>query len=1056
MKEIQRIAWVTNWRPPGTGNFPNYLYYEGNDIHVLRNSTQQSPKSTGSLIANLVVFLKDTANNNAISAVLLSDLTLGIVAGTNYQVNSIRCVPDLKGAASAFSNAPNNSWSIEDVSFNFRTGQISATQLTNPGGNEIKNFNFLLSIQIKNSNNITFETFTRVHIHNDITRAWLTPSTLNIVKDENNCRLSIYAEFSSGVVADISNHPGITWASGTSTNVSVTTPGYLTGSIVNGSSVITASISPALNNLAGNLQITSAIVTVDSSWQNPSVIDYVECIKGPGKNNPGVRNILFISEGYDAEADGIGNLFRGARKRFKKMTASLIKKIEKENSKEPYKSLFANNSVNIWRYYTPSGEKVCTLLSEVVETKYYHVQSIPIPGTKPVQFSITEQLVNTNVAKSVKDYIADSDNDLAGSGLHCLPWHPDLLINPNVSSLENLAHWNKYRKNSPANANRELTLGGLVRKVGLPTPADKNLTISQLKTKWHNLYDPNLICYDSDLSDTNPGTVHVREITFKFWRLLAERRMLDERNTRFGISMGDKPRAYPLTPADYEDSYYFYDFGANMVTGDLDSKGFNYNRRRTSRKNIDNLLLNLRDLKDSTMQNPPAIGAQWSDNGTRGLDYDLVIFLCHAPHYGGTRIPGNNNIQQSAGVCCSLEDQRYFTYTVVTNSGNRRKIDDSAYPNPLRPNNNTKQTFLHEISHALTLGDEYGGKQANLPQGYAAGMRNLQAEVSLLDQNGNLDAQKINWRWLRIETAGVLTNIQGPDGNGKHTLTLRPGHTLNFEKNQTIYLRKKDLPNIDPNSQTPSADFNGPITIYDIVGETLLVTNLANAPGTPTDWIVVKLNELTFDGQGAVKVVGQGVTGSGTYFLTQLKPGSKINVGGQIGEVQTITNHTALTLTSGSAFSTAVTDFTKFTCRPPALEKFSELISHTVRKVITANNATMTTYPCLVNNDGVQDQQPEISQLAVGSTNYFHLSHGVENYNQIVGLYANGAEYNCGVFHPTGTCMMRNVTDNIDPETGEYTTHSFCPVCRYVLVDKLDPSLHKIMFDAYNLNYPKI
>lgn len=73
------------------------------------------------------------------------------------------------------------------------------------------------------------------------------------------------------------------------------------------------------------------------------------------------------------------------------------------------------------------------------------------------------------------------------------------------------------------------------------------------------------------------------------------------------------------------------------------------------------------------------------------------------------------------------------------------------------------------------------------------------------------------------------------------------------------------------------------------------------------------------------------------------------------------------------------------------------------------------------------------------------------DHSEIVGLYANGLEYSCGIFHPTGKCIMRK----------EYTqdrkeTLSFCPVCRYALVDQIDPIQHKMIERDYNGRYPTL
>jgi hypothetical protein len=51
----------------------------------------------------------------------------------------------------------------------------------------------------------------------------------------------------------------------------------------------------------------------------------------------------------------------------------------------------------------------------------------------------------------------------------------------------------------------------------------------------------------------------------------------------------------------------------------------------------------------------------------------------------------------------------------------------------------------------------------------------------------------------------------------------------------------------------------------------------------------------------------------------------------------------------------------------------------------------------------------------------------------IIGLYDGGGYRDCGVFRPTGQCKMRSGFDK---------TTLFCHVCRYVIVDAVDPTKH--------------
>jgi hypothetical protein len=59
----------------------------------------------------------------------------------------------------------------------------------------------------------------------------------------------------------------------------------------------------------------------------------------------------------------------------------------------------------------------------------------------------------------------------------------------------------------------------------------------------------------------------------------------------------------------------------------------------------------------------------------------------------------------------------------------------------------------------------------------------------------------------------------------------------------------------------------------------------------------------------------------------------------------------------------------------------------------------------------------------------------------IVGLHENGATFDCDVYHPTGVCVMRQQSFQ-DRVSGRDRAYEFCPVCRYAIVDLLDPTMH--------------
>jgi hypothetical protein len=72
----------------------------------------------------------------------------------------------------------------------------------------------------------------------------------------------------------------------------------------------------------------------------------------------------------------------------------------------------------------------------------------------------------------------------------------------------------------------------------------------------------------------------------------------------------------------------------------------------------------------------------------------------------------------------------------------------------------------------------------------------------------------------------------------------------------------------------------------------------------------------------------------------------------------------------------------------------------------------------------------------------------------IVGLYENANTFDCDVYRPTGVCIMRQNL-YLDRKDGRERAYQFCPVCRYTMVDLIDPSKHGAIDRDYHPRYPK-
>lgn len=116
-------------------------------------------------------------------------------------------------------------------------------------------------------------------------------------------------------------------------------------------------------------------------------------------------------------------------------------------------------------------------------------------------------------------------------------------------------------------------------------------------------------------------------------------------------------------------------------------------------------------------------------------------------------------------------------------------------------------------------------------------------------------------------------------------------------------------------------------------------------------------------------------------------------------------------------------------------DKYANLVAKNIADFISTNQP-LTAVPCVF--DDKSTQVPILGAASLPGLCFKHKT-------KIVGLYSGGSRYACGIFHPTGTCMMRAHRDD-DCE--------FCAVCRYIMVDMIDPYHHEEIDRDYDEIYP--
>jgi hypothetical protein len=116
------------------------------------------------------------------------------------------------------------------------------------------------------------------------------------------------------------------------------------------------------------------------------------------------------------------------------------------------------------------------------------------------------------------------------------------------------------------------------------------------------------------------------------------------------------------------------------------------------------------------------------------------------------------------------------------------------------------------------------------------------------------------------------------------------------------------------------------------------------------------------------------------------------------------------------------------------------MITPIVERYIDTNNRPLTPTVCDPKKEKLFGLATQVAEEWPKLIQGFSWSQ--RNVPLIVGLYVGGHREACGIFHPVGRCMMRN---NLIGERKQ----AFCPVCRYALVDFIDPSQHGSIDAAY-------
>jgi hypothetical protein len=408
------------------------------------------------------------------------------------------------------------------------------------------------------------------------------------------------------------------------------------------------------------------------------------------------------------------------------------------------------------------------------------------------------------------------------------------------------------------------------------------------------------------------------------------------------------------------------------------------------------LLLSILASDDGALADGRPLGALWSDDNFRFHNRDYVIVLsafrdgrpANYPNAALGRYVGANGGARVVPQPIIPRMNGNIYIPVHSVFGKNSFTLDMTAVNPDIESSGAR-TIAHELGHSLGLGDEYVEKATSFPNTSAdAAHVNLESlhDAQIVDPADAtkriLQGDQITWLWHRIAAAAVIGDGQITDVGGGQ-------------------FRIPVLPDV---------------THRFAKDDTVLLRK--------RQW-----------GQFLHKPVTGDVS---TALVVAAPPGIDfINVSAAQGGNVALADLQAFA--AGSLIYKPVP--APASARSPTYP-FAKMVGKNVQDAITHNNQALTA-ACMF--DERPFQFPNVDNED-GRTPIEHFSLNADSLPRLVGLYAGGATYACGIYHPTGLCMMRRSHD----------AHAeFCAVCRYIIVDLIAPEFHPKIDAEYRTAYPE-
>jgi hypothetical protein len=118
-----------------------------------------------------------------------------------------------------------------------------------------------------------------------------------------------------------------------------------------------------------------------------------------------------------------------------------------------------------------------------------------------------------------------------------------------------------------------------------------------------------------------------------------------------------------------------------------------------------------------------------------------------------------------------------------------------------------------------------------------------------------------------------------------------------------------------------------------------------------------------------------------------------------------------------------------------------KLIAERILKHIRTSSGPLTGAACTAVNNGALVMTP----TNLPTSPKLKFKKNPATMADVIGIYEGGGHFDCGVFRPAGRCKMRTAEDRLMP---------FCHVCRYLIVDRIDPMKFADLDKMYDPFYP--